>query len=234
MMNTIKTLLAVSVLAAAASANAAMYNITGYETGLVNVNGATNVPTATLVMQPYGTAYVPQSIAAAQGTAVQSALNGSLDITGTTINSGSFSLGHGSLLTFLGDYFGTTMNTSAATITFAGGTYSSTGVVEAGSCNGAAAGLVCTSAYAGSPVLDYILADNGGGSYDLKLRLGSLANAQGSLTVQNYHFQATAVAPAVPVPAAAWLFGSGLLGLAGTARRRAARNNRAWWITRLN
>ncbi len=27
-------------------------------------------------------------------------------------------------------------------------------------------------------------------------------------------------APAVPVPAAAWLFGSGLLGLAGTARRR--------------
>lgn len=29
-------------------------------------------------------------------------------------------------------------------------------------------------------------------------------------------------APAVPVPAAAWLFGSGLLGLAGTARRRRA------------
>lgn len=28
--------------------------------------------------------------------------------------------------------------------------------------------------------------------------------------------------PAVPVPAAAWLFGSGLLGLAGTARRRRA------------
>lgn len=30
----------------------------------------------------------------------------------------------------------------------------------------------------------------------------------------------TSNAPAVPVPAAAWLFGSGLLGLAGTARRR--------------
>lgn len=30
----------------------------------------------------------------------------------------------------------------------------------------------------------------------------------------------TADAPEVPVPAAAWLFGSGLLGLAGTARRR--------------
>ena len=29
-------------------------------------------------------------------------------------------------------------------------------------------------------------------------------------------------APAVPVPAAAWLFGSGLLGLAGTARKRKA------------
>ena len=32
----------------------------------------------------------------------------------------------------------------------------------------------------------------------------------------------TATTPAVPVPAAAWLFGSGLLGLAGTARRRRA------------
>lgn len=34
-----------------------------------------------------------------------------------------------------------------------------------------------------------------------------------------FSFTAT---PAVPVPAAAWLFGSGLLGLAGTARRRRA------------
>jgi len=33
------------------------------------------------------------------------------------------------------------------------------------------------------------------------------------------------VTPTVPVPAAAWLFGSGLLGLAGTARRR--RNSEA-------
>lgn len=37
-----------------------------------------------------------------------------------------------------------------------------------------------------------------------------------------YHLNVTlsAPAPAVPVPAAAWLFGSGLLGLAGAARRR--------------
>jgi len=30
------------------------------------------------------------------------------------------------------------------------------------------------------------------------------------------------VVPAVPVPAAVWLFGSGLLGLVGVARRRQA------------
>jgi hypothetical protein len=32
----------------------------------------------------------------------------------------------------------------------------------------------------------------------------------------------TGVVSAVPVPAAAWLFGSGLLGLVGVARRRRA------------
>jgi hypothetical protein len=41
-----------------------------------------------------------------------------------------------------------------------------------------------------------------------------------STTVNNWQIAGAAAAPAVPVPAAAWLFGSGLLGLAGTARRR--------------
>lgn len=36
--------------------------------------------------------------------------------------------------------------------------------------------------------------------------------------------QVNTVAPAVPVPAAAWLMGSGLLGLAGVARRRRSQN----------
>lgn len=40
-------------------------------------------------------------------------------------------------------------------------------------------------------------------------------------TMDGYPISQT-IAPAVPVPAAAWLFGSGLLGLAGTAHRRQA------------
>lgn len=43
----------------------------------------------------------------------------------------------------------------------------------------------------------------------------SLASTDYSFTISNYQ-----TAAAVPVPAAAWLFGSGVLGLAGAARRR--------------
>ena len=46
--------------------------------------------------------------------------------------------------------------------------------------------------------------------------------AGGSNVSNNYQFYISTVSiSAVPVPAAAWLFGSGLLGLAGVARRRA-------------
>jgi hypothetical protein len=45
---------------------------------------------------------------------------------------------------------------------------------------------------------------------------GTTANT----TTINWQISGSTPAPVVPVPAAAWLFGSGLLGLAGTARRR--------------
>lgn len=41
-----------------------------------------------------------------------------------------------------------------------------------------------------------------------------------TLYTEQFNVTITADAPAVPVPAAAWLFGSGLLGLVGVARRR--------------
>ena len=48
-------------------------------------------------------------------------------------------------------------------------------------------------------------------------------NAADSANLTTYTFTTDGAAtPSVPVPAAAWLFGSGLLGLAGTARRRRA------------
>ena len=51
---------------------------------------------------------------------------------------------------------------------------------------------------------------------------GSGGTATGN-TWYSYNFTGTAAQPAVPVPAAAWLFGSGLMGLAGVARRRRAK-----------
>jgi len=47
----------------------------------------------------------------------------------------------------------------------------------------------------------------------------SLAGYGKAGTMSGYPLSQT-ITPAVPVPAAAWLFGSGLLGLSGTARRR--------------
>jgi hypothetical protein len=49
---------------------------------------------------------------------------------------------------------------------------------------------------------------------------GNIPAGKTGNTWYKYNFSGTAVAPEVPVPAAAWLFGSGLLGLAGVARRR--------------
>lgn len=45
-------------------------------------------------------------------------------------------------------------------------------------------------------------------------------NPLGSLEVSNYHLHLEGTVSHVPIPAAAWLFGSGLLGLVGMARRK--------------
>jgi len=62
------------------------------------------------------------------------------------------------------------------------------------------------------------------GVYNWALRVSnSGTDANGDPVIVNTYtnFKTTLTSP-VPVPAAAWLFGSGLLGLAGTARRRFA------------
>ncbi|MFT3931188.1 MAG: VPLPA-CTERM sorting domain-containing protein [Spongiibacteraceae bacterium] len=48
----------------------------------------------------------------------------------------------------------------------------------------------------------------------------SIQAINGTVNMRDFAFTNVQLAPAVPVPAAAWLFGSGLLGLAGTARKR--------------
>ena len=70
-----------------------------------------------------------------------------------------------------------------------------------------------------------ITADNNDGTYDITLEWNHvIQDPGGDFHLQNAHWYTefrVAAAPAViPVPAAAWLFGSGLIGLVGVARRR--------------
>ena len=64
----------------------------------------------------------------------------------------------------------------------------------------------------------------GSGTFDLKLggstsggRSPSLIDVDWKLTL---YVTDVPIAPAVPIPSAVWLFGSGLIGLAGFARRK--------------
>lgn len=69
-----------------------------------------------------------------------------------------------------------------------------------------------------------ILVDNGSGGWDGTLvSTGNVGNAWGSGftgIIYNEEFNVTVTPNAIPVPAAVWLFGSGLVGLVGVARRR--------------
>lgn len=67
--------------------------------------------------------------------------------------------------------------------------------------------------------------DVGGGvTLALKVGCGAVPGCTADVNWDNVSFTADVLNPpsAVPVPAAAWLFGSGLLGLVGVARRKAA------------
>lgn len=72
-------------------------------------------------------------------------------------------------------------------------------------------GLLKITSFAPTAQMSFFidLAFNGDGTGNLYLDTGSLGGATGTFTYS-----------AVPVPAAAWLFGSSLLGLAATARKR--------------
>lgn len=61
-----------------------------------------------------------------------------------------------------------------------------------------------------------------GDTYTLTYSATVPANDPSGFQFVKYNLYMTGTVEAVPVPAAAWLFGSGLLGLAGVARRRVA------------
>lgn len=72
----------------------------------------------------------------------------------------------------------------------------------------------------GSPMLDGPFAANNA-NFDVTLMTSTGFDANGSLAPNcDFGIDCTPPPSAVPVPAAVWLFGSGLLGLVGVARRR--------------
>ena len=161
------------------------------------------------------------AIALALGSVATSASALSIDI--TAMNFGSTSAASGVAdsdnlgTTFNGSFFGAPWTATTLTAYTASGTWAGTSPQGAYSYNFTlTAGQVAFGTYfdwsvnAGIPVLA-IFNDDGSSGPAVPMQAGPFVGQAPS-------FQGTVAA--VPVPAAVWLFGSGLLGLVGVARRR--------------
>ena len=192
-MNTFKTLLGVSVLVAAASAHAAIYDIHG---------------SLTAWSTPPAPATYPDGVPTFTGT---------LDDT-----TGAYTFNFN---TFREDQ---TYNFGPPNIFFV--EFTRTGQVFTGTGNSVVTrtttNIGCTGAaffcnnVPTAPILGTLAFSVSGSTITGTLNTSQATQDPNPAWTGQYSFTGTVVAPTVPVPAAAWLFGSGLIGLAGTARRR--------------
>jgi hypothetical protein len=209
-MKTIKTLLAVSVLAAAGAANATVWNISATgsryytDSGDYSVvyngtyNDATNagswVGTATIGAFGLDATYNQNfTMNELTGSGSMSTMTGCVDTVDNAVCAG-----------IAGDFVGAWRNNSTA--------YDHLDSAAKPTATGSAfvpgdGGNYVWSFYLKDPSQAFVDEEGNEFTYWTKYDLNVTLSSQ---------------APAVPVPAAAWLFGSGLLGLAGTARRRRA------------
>lgn len=201
----IKSLLAVSILAAAGAANAATV-----ATFSVDISGSfTSPPTAAGTIQ-----------STSPGTAVLDVTNGVATLTMDTnvaTNTTLFATPPAHTTTedshsvFTGTLTGNALNWTTATNTLSN--------CQAQPASDNTAVYICSQLPKGAQPTTM---DQNPMVFDLS-SIGAVshftANSADPGNESFYTLTATSV-PSVPVPAAAWLFGSGLLGLAGTARRR--------------
>jgi hypothetical protein len=141
-------------------------------------------------------------------------IDGRQSYTGVTINMTGVGAYNEATNTFTFNYFNTIVNGAGASTT--------TETAPATCANGgtSALGKVCTSFATASKgweglALNFVFAeDRSSFAGTLTATDTSGSGISRNTTTVNWQVQA------VPVPAAAWLFGSGLVGLAGAARRR--------------
>jgi hypothetical protein len=222
-MNSIKILMTVSMLVAATSANAMWMSFVGTLDSIIQLDTRSNTLQGTVVLGPQAATYVYTTIN--KRVPLPYAW---FNVAGGIITAGQMEIGPYGMQINVGPNYGATANIESAVYTF--GTHTAAGFSQSGGavddCFGTVQGLICPPLQYGSPAIDYILTHTGGYTWNLKLRYGSLSNF---VTVQNYslkqcfdNYDCILPVEGVPLPAGAWLFGSGLLGLAGAMRKRKA------------
>lgn len=214
-MKAMKSLLALSVLAAAGlaqSATVATYNV------VVSGNAYDWVGTSGLPVETSGdfegAALIGNSVGTGTATLDDSGvltINSTFHFSAAVYPTNPVESDLTAISVFQGTYSGGVFTVTSGTETYT----SCSGYCSAGFLGGAADGTVVRP-YDTTYGFTFGSVDLTGGT------------AQGDVPLAGGSYEALrtftlTTAPAVPVPAAAWLFGSGLLGLAGAARRRSAR-----------
>lgn len=194
-MRTIHTLLAASILAATGAANAATVGTFDYSS-----SGAISGPSlgVTGTSSGSGSAVLDDTantLTLTGSSAISTNLGGAQNVTDTTVFNGAY----------------------------AGGVFTaSSGSQTVSSCSGACGSVTLNSPSAFSTVTGTVAASaTGGALHTTSTQFNGLVSVANDITFSNFQ-GTTTTPPAVPIPAAAWLFGSALMGLAGTARRRLA------------